>query len=302
MNNCIQRIKEYLHDDSVFFPLLVNIENHEQKFEIYDYCNVGGNTVIRVADFAKPDGIPNVMALIDRIKKSQNNTFVFELTTYLRLLGNKELENTLETLSEMSIHCKAVIICYHCEDILKALIQKDLRIAQRVVTVDRSEEMKKPKVIFVRPDHGQLFTSAKEGIEYLADALEACEEKEVYIKTTKNQKIFEKGAYAISTIDNSLQILQKKYPELKSFEFDKQDSYYWDYLLSISKGKETLKSIVIDQFGNNSTYEFALQEWGKFSDNKQWLLYIAMKVFPDAKNQIIRQLALRAQAHTLVQR
>ena len=119
MSNCIEKIKEYLHDDSMTYPLFVNVENAEQKSEIYDYCNVSGNTIAHVSDFAKKDSIPNVMALIDRIKKSPKNIFVFELTTYLRLIGNKELENTLQMLCGMSIQKKAVIICYHCEEVLR---------------------------------------------------------------------------------------------------------------------------------------------------------------------------------------
>ena len=98
MSNCIERIKDYLHNNSMTYPLLINIENAEQKSEIYDYCNVSGNTIAHVSDFAKKDCIPNIMALIDKIKKTKNNIFVFELTTYLRLIGNKELENTLQTL------------------------------------------------------------------------------------------------------------------------------------------------------------------------------------------------------------
>ena len=141
MSNCIEKIKEYLHDESVTYPLFVNVENAEQKSEIYDYCNVNGNTIAHISDFAKKDGIPNVMALIDRIKKSEKNIFVFELTTYLRLIGNKELESTLQTLSSMSIQKKAVIVCYHCEEVLKTLIQKDLRVAQRIVTVDGVKEI-----------------------------------------------------------------------------------------------------------------------------------------------------------------
>ena len=116
MSNYIEKINEYLHDDSVTYPLFVNIENAKQKSEIHDYCNVSGNIIAHISDFAKPDCIPNVMALIDKIKKTQNNIFVFDLTTYLRLIGNKELESTLQTLSGMSVQKKAVIVCYHCED------------------------------------------------------------------------------------------------------------------------------------------------------------------------------------------
>ena len=176
MSNCIERIKDYLHDNSMTYPLLINIENAEQKSEIYDYCNVSGNTIAHVSDFAKKDCIPNIMALIDKIKKTKNNIFVFELTTYLRLIGNKELENTLQTLCGMTIQGKAVIICYHCEETLKSIIQKDLRVAQRVVTVDQVEEMAKPKVIFIRPEFEIESIPAECGVERIAELVEARDE------------------------------------------------------------------------------------------------------------------------------
>ena len=297
MSNCIEKIKEYLHDDSMTYPLFVNVENAEQKSEIYDYCNVSGNTIAHVSDFAKKDSIPNVMALIDRIKKSPKNIFVFELTTYLRLIGNKELENTLQMLCGMSIQKKAVIICYHCEEVLRGLIQKDLRVAQRVATVDDIEEMKKPKVIFIRPEYELESVSAENGVEHIAELVEANTKQEVYLKTAKSPKVFEKGLYAISMIDNPLQILQNKFMELCSFKYNESDSVYWDYLLKLSNGKQSFKAIVIDHFGNDNSYEYALQEWNQFDDKKQWLLFIAMKVFPDGKNRIIRKIASDADSH-----
>ncbi len=302
MSNCIEKIKEYIHDDSMTYPLFVNVENAEQKSEIYDYCNVIGNTIAHISDFAKKDSVPNVMALIDKIKKSQNNIFVFELTTYLRLIGNRELENTLETLCGMSVQKKAVIICYHCEEVLKSLIQKDLRVAQRVVTVDRVEEMTKPKIIFVKPEYELESVSAATGVEHIAKLVEASTKQEVYIKTTKSPKVFENGLYAISSIDNPLQILQNKHMELCSFKYKEVDKVYWEYLLRLSNGQKTLKSIIIDHFGNDNSYEYALQEWNQYDDKKQWLLFIAMKVFPDSKNKIIRNLGANIDTHVFLQR
>lgn len=302
MSNCIEKIKEYLHDESVTYPLFVNVENAEQKSEIYDYCNVNGNTIAHISDFAKKDGIPNVMALIDRIKKSEKNIFVFELTTYLRLIGNKELESTLQTLSSMSIQKKAVIVCYHCEEVLKTLIQKDLRVAQRIVTVDGVKEITRPKIIFVRPEYELETISAEIGIEHIAELVEANTKQEVYIKTAKSPKVFEKGLYTITTIDNPLQILQNKFVELCTFKYKEEDVSYWKYLLKLSNGKKSLRSIIIESFGNNNSYEYALQEWNQYDDKKQWLLFIAMKVFPDAKNRIIKHLALTANSHVFVQR
>lgn len=302
MSNCIEKIKEYLHDDSMTYPLFVNVENAEQKSEIYDYCNVSGNTIVHVSDFAKKDSIPNVMALIDRIKKSPKNIFVFELTTYLRLIGNKELENTLQMLCGMSIQKKAVIICYHCEEVLKSLIQKDLRVAQRVATVDDIEEMKKPKVVFIKPEYELESISAENGIEHIAKLVEANTNQEVYLKTTKSPKVFEKGLYAISMIDNPLQILKNKFMELCSFKYKESDSAYWDYLLKLSYGKQSFKAIVIDHFGNDNSFEYALQEWNQFDDKKQWLLFIAMKVFPDGQNRIIRKIVSDADSHLSLQK
>ncbi len=298
MSNCIEKIKEYLHDDSMTCPLFVNVENAKQKSEIFDYCNVSGNTIARISDFAKKDCVPNVMALIDRIKKSQNNIFVFELTTYLRLIGNKELENTLQTLCGMSVYKKAIIICYHCKEVLNALIQKDLRIAQRVVTVDCVEEMAKPKIIFVKPEYELDFISAEDGIEHIAELIEANTRQEVYIKTDKSAKVFEKGLYAISTINNPLQILQNKFMELSAFKFIETEAAYWEYLLKLSEGKKSLKSIVIDHFGNDNSYEYALQEWNQYDAKTQWLLVVAMKAFPDSKNKIIRDLASSIDSRT----
>jgi len=302
MSNCIERIKEYLHDQEATSPFFVNIENAEQKAEVYDFCNVSGNTIAHVSDFAKKDGVPNVLALIDKIKKSQSNIFVFELTTYLRLIGNNELEKTLHTLSEMSIASKAVIVCYHCEEVLKTLIQKDLRVAQRIVTVDSVEELKRPKVVFVKPEYVLETITAEKGVEHIAELVEASDEPEIYIKTSQSPKVFQKGLFAISMIDNPLQILQSKFMELSTFSYKDSEANYWEYLLKLSNGKKSFKSIVIDHFGNDNSYEYALQEWNQYDDKQQWLLYIAMKVFPDSKNKIIKKIATSSRSHKDVHR
>jgi len=299
MDGCIERIREYLRDGDIKTPLFVNVENTDQKMTIYDYFNVGDNAIVHVTDFAKKDSLPNIMALIDRLKKSQKNIFVFGLTTYLRLIGNNELQKTMQTLCDMRVAKKTVIVCYHCDEILKKLIQRDLRVIHQVVTVDTREEFVKPHITFLSPEFVFSLEATKmiSGIENLADAIEQGGSDEIYVRTASKPQVFAKGQYAISVLSTPLQILQNKFPELNIFAYREEDGEYWKYLLDLSEGKASFKAVVLDHFGDKNSYEYALQEWSNYDDKHRWLLFIAMKVFPDSKNQIIRDMVEKSDAH-----
>ena len=101
MNDCIERINNYLQDESITYPFFVNVRNAVQKTELLDYYGVGDNAIVHIADFAKKDGLPNVMGVIDAIKRTSGNMFVFGLTTYLKLISGSDHADTLQ-----HEHCK----------------------------------------------------------------------------------------------------------------------------------------------------------------------------------------------------
>lgn len=302
MNDCIARINNYLQDDNITFPLFVNVETATQKTQLLDYYEVGDNTIVHIADFAKKDGLPNVIGVIDRIKRASGNMFVFGLTTYLKLISGSELQKTMQTLCNMSIAKKAVIVCFHCEEILKGMVQKDLRVAQRIVATDPPDNSLKPHITFIAQGFPFNAMDVVEGIEFLPEAIENTCQPEIYLRTSKKAAIFAKGQYAIATLDTPLQILQNKYPELNIFKFNEAESAYWRYLLNLSENKSSFHAIVIAHFGNANSYEYALQEWYTYEDRMQWLLFISIKVFPDTENQIIRDAVSASDRHTEVMR
>ncbi len=302
MNDCIRKINTYLQDETMTNPFFVNVENFEQKTELLDYYNVGENTIIHVADFAKRDSLPNVMGLVDAMKRSSKNMFVFGLTTYLKLISVSELQKTMQTLCNMSITKKVVVICFHCNEVINSLVQKDLRVAQRFASVGDSDNTIKPHITFVAQNYAFDSTDTIDGIEKLPEAIEDAIQTELYVRTTKKSSSFANGQYAIATLDTPLQVLQNKYPEMRVFKYNTAEEKYWEYLLVLSEGKDSLRSIVVSLFGDTGNYEYALQEWYSYDDRTQWLLFIAMKVFPDAKNQIIRDAVESSVKHTEMMR
>lgn len=302
MNDCIERINSYLQDESVTYPLFVNVESAEQKNDLLDYYGVGDNIIVHIADYAKKDSLPNVMSVIDAMKHTSGNMFVFEMTTYLKLISGSELKKTIQTLCNMGIVKKVVIICFHCEEILKGLVQKDLRVAQRIVAADPVGDLAKPHITFVTQEFSSEHENVVEGVEFLPAAIENAINPEIYVRTAKNAKIFVNGQYAITMLDTPLKILQEKYPELSIFKYKEEDNGYWRYLLSISDNRASFLDIVVAHFSNIYNYEYALQEWYTYEDQLQWLLFIAMKIFPDSKNLIIRDAIIASNSHHDVMR
>ena len=301
MKDCIEKINNYLQDNNMTYPLLVNVENAGQKTELLDYYCVGGNKIVHIADYAKKDSFPNVMRVIDGIKGASSNMFVFELTTYLKLINGSELKKTMQILCNMSISKKVVIVCFRCDEILKELARKDLRVAQRILEVNSTDDYVKPHITFVTHEFSLENEEVVDGIEFLPEAIENATESEVYVRTAKKASVFANGQYAISTMDTPLQFLQNKYPELSVFHYRESETVYWRYLLNLSRNKTSFRAIVVEHFSTNN-YEYALQEWYAYEDKVQWLLFIAMKVFPDVKNLIIRDAVAASGSHNDVMR
>lgn len=201
MDDCIERINNYLQDENITYPLFVNVENAAQKVEILEYYGVGDNTIVHIADFAKKDSLPNVMGVIDDIKRASGNMFVFELITYLKLLsGIRASKDHADTLQYE--HCKESSNCiaFLVMEILKKMLQKDLRVTQRIVAADSTVDSVKPHITFVTPEFSFGSANVVEGVEFLPEAIENAVQPEIYIRTAKKASVFANGQYAIATI------------------------------------------------------------------------------------------------------
>ena len=143
LSSCIEQIEKIArtpYQDILF----INANNFEQFKEIRDHFAVAN--MVNVADNMRDD-LPQLEEIIDMIDNSKEIMFVEGVSAYARFLGQKTLRDVIRQLINSQLH-NAVILLYQCEDILRELINKDLRCERQIFLVD-GQNSALPVVTFV---------------------------------------------------------------------------------------------------------------------------------------------------------
>lgn len=299
MNDCIEKINLYLHDDDTDKVLLVNVDDFSQKKEIFEQFNVESNTIVRISDYAKKDSLPNVMELLNNIKSIKGNVFVFGVTTYLSLVNYDELINTMNIIGDMSVVGKVVFVCFHCQDILAKMMQKDLRISQRVVLVTGDDDFRRPRISLISKTLSGVNKKVIDGIENLPETIEDIIEDEIFVSTKQLVNVFSNGLYAVRAITSQYQLLLEKFPEISLLSYIKDDEEKWCEFAEASSKYNSLRQYFEGKYGEPESFQYKLIDWNSFSEIDRWQFFVALKVIHQP-NKILNKAIEKADTYELL--
>lgn len=280
---CINRIEKYLTSFDAQ-PLIVDVQNGNDLNEIITHFSVDNNIVASATDFCKNDELPRTESLLAIISSETKNYFLCGLTSLMRLCGEEELKRELDTIINTSIVGHVVIMTYQCE---KLLHYSDPRLSRRIVICDGSPEAF-PKITFLSRE---LPVPSEEcivnGIDKISEIIERNECTNIYVTTSKDKNIFSKTIYAISDMNKPYDIVIDKSNLFSSLSEEMGTNEEWHYLLNLLVKNNDFADICNNEFGNSQCLEIAISNYLTFSPNKQWLYFIALKLFGTRNNECL---------------
>ena len=142
------QIDKYLDSDK-HGPIVVDVADGKSMIYLIRKYNVGGsNLFISACDFCKGDNMPLNHKLKNAVSTSQCNLFLTDYSTYLKLLGEGELQLQIKSLlTDTIIDGKLIIFTSSCH---KYLMQFDRRLidSRRIIFVGENIDSVK-RIFFI---------------------------------------------------------------------------------------------------------------------------------------------------------
>ena len=288
LNDAKTRIQNYLQSTKTW-PLIVDVQNKQDLTDLIDFFKVGDNQFPSVEKFCNQDGILKLDELYASITNNSGNVFISGITGFLKLLGEKETKNALKTMVTTSISGHVIIFTYQCKNYLKF---SDPRISEsgRLLIVDGTPD-NVAEICFISPSLSDAFPGSYQGIQKIGYVMENCTRDSAYIATTVDKSIFSESVYHITQLNNGYDILRDRDPRTSIVPQSFGTASEWNYVLQYMGSKGNWSSIIIDQFGSETSLSHAVSGYSTFDRMRKWLYFISLSICGAKDNEYL-QLAI----------
>ena len=266
------------------WPVIVDFSNRNDMKEFLYHFDVGSNKILSAGEFCGKDGTIKWEELSDCIDNNVDNLFIVNLSAYLKLDGESVLKNTLRSVISKSIGGHVVVVTYQCRNYLRFT---DVRFSERgQIIIADGEFDEAPDICLISPDLSDAFKKSYEGFEKLGAAYETSCDKEIYVATDVDKKMFHLSLVNVMQLNNGYDILCSKDSRIKNVPESFGESYRWNALLK-DMGANDFSYVVELEFGPNANLLNCVKQYPTYTDEKMWLYYIALCVLGAKKNSYL---------------
>lgn len=286
------RINKYLSSEKSW-PIIVDVQTRADLADLKDYFSVGNNKILSAESFCAKDGTFKLEEFYNAISNNHGNTFITELTVFLKLQGEAFIHTVFKYLVSKSISGHIVVVTYQCKNYLKF---SDTRITEsgRVI-ISNSEPDAAVDVCLISPDLARAFPGCFEGFEKVAGAIEKAKSDVVYIATDVDRKNFPESIFNMTQMNNGYDILCNRDSRTKTVPMSFGSAAQWNSALRSMGSKGNWNGIIDAYFGSVHNLSSSLSNYLSFDDERKWLYYIVVSIF-GVKDSEYLQLAINAAA------
>ena len=287
---CIKKIDRHLANEHAQ-PLIVDVQNRTDLSALITHYNVSGNVFIAASLYCNPDEFPRIESLLEDLSVKDERVFVTGLSAFLKLQGERVLRNTLREILGMSTAGHAVVITFQCR---KFLNYPDPRLSRRIAVID-GEEDGMQSLVFVSPELAlPRDTVPIAGIHSIGGAIESSAEPKLYIATKKRKSDFPNAIYSIDELNNAYDILIRRDSAAANLREDYGTREQWNYALTKFGSRKSWADYIDAEFGNHTALDNAFHSFRSFDPDRQWLYFIALKLFGAVNNRCLNEAAKKA--------
>lgn len=282
------RIEGYLRREDTQ-PRIVNFQDRASLIAFRDHFNVGTAVFKSPSDYSKFDEDFLTENLYADIQSFQGNLFLIGFTSQLRLKGRNALHQFLSQIVHTTLKSgKLILVCFCCAELLHF---EDRRIQRLIYSADDTTSVF-PKILFVGKNisisKGQKISN---GIDKIGLLVETVKTDTLVIRTKKLVQNYpnsmiqieeQADAYAaLCSFDSATARLDKAFGKMEQ----------WAFALKKIISEGSWNDLVTKQFGSPYTLDLIVGQFERFSDDTQWLYFIALKLFGAKNNWCLDQAA-----------
>lgn len=280
------RVERYLRSDDTR-PRIVNFQDRESLIAFRDHFNVGTAVFKAPSDYSKNDEDLLTEDLYAEIQSFKGNLFLIGFTSQLRLKGRDTLHQFITQIAHMTLKSgKLILICFGCSEMLHF---DDTRIQGLVYSADDAISVF-PKLRFVGSGisihKGQKVTK---GIENVGLLVETINTDTLVIRTKKLAQDYPNSMLHIEELVDAYVALCNIDPATAGLEKTLGKADQWAFALKEISSEGSWNSLVTRLFGSPNTLDLAVGQWDRFTDDMQWLYFIALRLFGAQKNMCLNQ-------------
>ncbi len=275
LDDAKSRIQKYLKSDKSW-PLIVDVQTKKNLAEIKEFFRVGDNKFPDIENFCNADGMLKLDELYSAIRNGSNNLFITCLTGFLKLMGESKIKSTLKTLISTDVNSRVVIITYQCKNYLKFSDERIAESGRFIIVDDIPDEI--AEIVLVNPSLYESLPGAYLGIQKVGYAIENSYQKRIYVATDVKKESFIESVFHISQMTSGYNLLCDRdsrtsiVPE--SFGEDSQ----WNYALQEMGNKGDWKYVIEKHFGSEDNLSQVITTYAHLNKKHLWLYYIALSI------------------------
>ncbi len=281
ISDIYRRIERYLRSDDTR-PRIVNFQDRASIIAFRDHFNVGSAVFKNPSDYSKQDEDFITEDLYNEIQNLKGNLFLIGFTTQLRLKGRDALHQFISQVAHLSLKSgKLILVCFGCAELMRF---DDTRIQRVVYTADDASSTL-PRIRFV----GNELTVFKrdkttKGVDKIGLLVETTNAETIIIQTKKLAREYPDSMLLIEELVDAYAVLCEIDPATSGLKKMLGKPDQWAYALKEIKVAGSWNVLVTHRFGSPYALDLVASQWDRFSEDDQWLYFIALKLFGAQKN------------------
>ena len=289
----IKSIDRYL-DSQKHTVKLIDVSSKALILELLRKYQVPGKKVMWAGQFCHPDNMPNYELLMNTITTKEENIFLFGLSSYLKLEGLGKLKSTLKRIVDLQPAKKCVVVTLGCAEYLKPLLNRDPRKLDSYQIMLLNDGVNDTITLdFVNRNLPIKIESYVESMDKMDRPAELYQNDHLIVRTTYTKADFPNSLIDIREYSCTYDLLTQKYPELRVIDKKMGTGKQWNQLYHLINNYSDFADYVTDTYGGPNTLKFALRSFNDNDLEKQWILFIAFKVYgasgADYLSEVIRK-------------
>lgn len=230
--------------------------------------------IIDIATFAKSDNNPQLEEFYNAIDTANDPIVIKGLSTYLKLMGQKDFVNTLKNIFLHYRDRDITILCYQSKDLLLNLLNSDMRIKQ-FIDYKSDKKTETPKIIF--HDIATYVNDGRglKGIDCIISAFEGTVGGTLDIYTKHRAIFYANSVIEITDETDSFEVLRSKIPQFSNINSNVATKHTWDIILKGLKN-DTWSAYLQRRLGTQDYMQWITNYIGKDDDVKT-LIFLALK-------------------------
>lgn len=292
--DCFEQISAYFNGDKTGSYLLINTENYDVYQEVLQ--RLQADTTIRciyASDNCYPNGLPDVDSAIAKTVDLGDYALV-GLSQALMLQSDSALEAKIDEILGKSIRGYCVVLLDHCEKVLQKFLRRDVRVDKRVVLVEGQTSALPTIRVTTTIDNcigDRPLCSIAKLLAYLEKLTDQQREQQpdLTVVSLLPTTLFSRALYSITPAAGIYEALSMTYSDIAGATEKKYGSdLQWRWLATQMKKHASFSSLICDVFGATSNLSSHIADVMESTDKgKQWLLWLAMKVFGVQDNKYL---------------